>query len=131
MRPISNHFEKVLHAPLKNKMWSWGAAAEDGSIVFRCWNDEWVTRDGKQYMQVDWGSVCNGGIERRMHLHMVTHHKIPCYAVLAVVKDPTATPRKILTYKDTELLELGNELVTLTINDRPVQCLEIKGRKML
>lgn len=112
MRNITDHFAKVLKAPLHNNMWSWGAVGEDGRVYLRCWNDEVIKYEGKTFIVVNRGTNRSlGAPERRRHLALVVAGA-PCRAVMCVAKDVRAVPRVIASYQP-ELWILGNELVTI------------------
>jgi hypothetical protein len=125
MRNISDHFDKVLKAPLNNIRWSWGAVGADGRVYLRSWSDEVYRHDGSWYVAVDWPDLHDlGAHERREHLAMVTAGT-PCVAVICRAVDDKATPRVIADYKDNELWVLDSEPVMI----KGANCLRVTGRE--
>jgi hypothetical protein len=113
MRSMENYFAKVLKAPLHNHVWSWGAVGEDGAVYLRCWQDEVIRRDGKTLVMVlhDQDAASNGATERKSHLEKVAGGA-PCFAVICVAKDPKASPRKIVSYRE-DLWRLGSDTILI------------------
>jgi hypothetical protein len=72
-RPITEHFAKVLKAPLCNRMWSSGAVRSDGAIFLRCWDDE--INNGVALLGSFYDHGHNGGVKRRKHIVSLRH---PC-----------------------------------------------------
>ena len=94
---ISEYFEKVLEAPLKNRQWSWGA--ENGKAVFlRSWVPEY---DGRRVYVLgerdDYGSPGYG--ERIQHIEAIKSG-VPGFVVLLEPVDPTAEKWTIKRFEE-------------------------------
>jgi hypothetical protein len=92
---ISSFFES-LGAPLKNVGWSWGAERRDGAIFLRGWEDHRFTDADGEDVVVAHSTGVNAGA--------------PCFVVMCIAKDVTATPREIESF-DTRQLIVGGKVV--------------------
>ncbi|GAB2518641.1 hypothetical protein [Microbulbifer agarilyticus] len=94
---ISEYFEKVLEAPLKNRQWSWGAE-NDHAVFLRSWVPEY---DGHRVYVLgdrdDYGSP--GYRERIQHIESIKSGK-PGYVVLLEPVDPTAEKWTIKRFEE-------------------------------
>lgn len=94
-RPITEHFARVLKAPLCNPMWSWGAVRDDGAVFLRCWDDE--IKKGVALLGSSYDHGHNGGVERRKHIKLIEAGATGYVVVLTAV-DKNASPRSIEAY---------------------------------
>ena len=124
---ITKFFED-LGAPLTNWQWSWGAVREDGTVIFRVWDDEMIVDDGREYAVLDspghWDSRL-GAIERQEQMALV-RGGAPCYLVLLSGIDLQKSPRKrkITGFNHHQLL-VGGRIVE---RDGGLTLIEIVGR---
>lgn len=89
--------------PLRNVRWSWGAHAGD-TVVLRTWDDEFslkgrtvrVLREPSARQM----SESYGLDERISHLKQLWGGGLAGYTVIAMVKDPGASPREIKDFRD-------------------------------
>jgi hypothetical protein len=75
-RTISQHFERVLIAPLVNVNWSWGSQrSSDGTIFLRCGDNDFKFKNGRYYITVYHHNADNklGRVERKRHIDMITN----------------------------------------------------------
>jgi len=115
MRLTITKFFDDLGAPLTNQQWSWGAVREDGTVIFRVWDDEMIVEDdGREYAVLEspghWNSRL-GSIERMGQTDLV-RAGAPCCLVL-LKGDPDWKPpqkRKIISFNRHELL-IGGRIV--------------------
>lgn len=105
-----------LGAPLKNKMWSWGAIRESDQTVFlRVWQDgtkKFKQFDGKYYTwisDVDDADQSLGANERRQQVAMIRGGSTT-YMVMCQAEDDEAMVRVVLGYDD-ETLHLGGAVI--------------------
>lgn len=114
--PSITDFFKILGAPLKNPMWSWGAQREnDGTIFLRAWQDEKLRIDNAHYVMIfnksisdhEWDS--NGIRERLHHIEQIKLGN-KSYIVMIRAVDTSAIPRKIASFNSKEVFE-GGEII--------------------
>ena len=70
-----SEFFKRLGAPLHNIVWSWGAVAEDGTVILRCWSHEVrIVEEKYQYIVLDdaYSRRAGGYSERVRHLQLIS-----------------------------------------------------------
>jgi len=110
--PISEFFRQILNAPLRNRIWSWGAVREsDGAIFLRCWSDKIIEIDGGHAIEVlrlgkNLPRRKPGRVERERHVELLKSGHV-AYAVVLTAMDVRAAPRRIQTYNDQSLFRLG------------------------
>lgn len=94
---ISEYFERVLEAPLKNRQWSWGAES-DHAVFLRSWIPEY---DGRRVYVLgdrdDYGSAGYG--ERIQHIESIKSGK-PGYVVFLEPVDPKAKKWTIKRFEE-------------------------------
>ena len=98
-------FFKRLGAPLYNTLWSWGAQAEDGTVILRCWAHEVRKVDGKyQYIVLDESyTKKNGYTERVNHLELIRNGAQ--FRIVSVTDVDSKKPTgKIKQYKSDALM---------------------------
>jgi len=104
---INAFFKDVLHAPVSNIRWSWGAVDERARRVFlRLWRMDIANLDGHQAIQVlgDWKTSSHGLKERIRHIDLVRGG----YAAYAVVCDKDSQDAGVIRSFDRDtLLRLG------------------------
>jgi hypothetical protein len=101
---ITRFFE-YLGAPLKNKVWSWGACSLKGNdVVLRVWTDECTDFDLKRYVVLTnferFGHTKKPGWRERLrHLEMIKQGTRPILVFCRAV-DPSSKPRRIAGFDD-------------------------------
>ena len=103
-------FFHLLGAPMVNHRWSWGAEAHDGTIYLCLWKDRIEQRaDGRWALALNAGGNrnSNGWRERLQHVGMISGGA-PAMGVYCVSKAPPGRPRKMTTFNDEYLLQLGD-----------------------
>lgn len=102
-------FFTALDAPLRNRMWSWGALTDStNAVVFRVWDDESETINGKLHFRLTKHSLFQGLDARRTmgyreRLEHIQIAKSMCRAFFVYVipeEDQTIQPRTIVGYHD-------------------------------
>ena len=102
-------FFHLLGAPMVNDRWSWGARAHDGTIYLCIWKDRIEQRaDGRWALALNTGGNrnSNGWHERVRHVGMISAGA-PAMGIYCVSKTSSARPRKMTTFNDEYLLQLG------------------------
>lgn len=104
---INAYFHHVLHAPVANVRWSWGAVDERTRRVFlRLWRTDMETFAGTRSIRVLSNNQSNrpGRSERVRHLELIRSG----YAAFAVICDKESSEaRRILSFDHDQLLRLG------------------------
>ena len=122
-------FYKRLKAPLANIQWSWGAQAEDGTVILRGWLHEVRKIDGKyQYLVLDdsWNDTSPlGYAERIKHLKLI-EEGAKIRIVSMIVKDATQQIPHIKQYKSDALM-IGTKI----IRDGTLTYVEVDGIEKL
>lgn len=106
MVSISEFFRTDLNAELRNVRWSWGAIDHSsGNVFLRVWSDQFLYRNGSQYVLVlgDWKSNRQGFKEREIHLEAISQGSRG-YGVVCVAVDEGSRNRKIKYYDPDNLL---------------------------
>lgn len=88
---------ELFGATLKNGRWSWDGTRTNGAVVFIGWKDRAV-HDGPTLVscRLEIGADDSpGASERAKHIEAVLAAGGDAFLALAIVKDPTATPREI------------------------------------
>lgn len=107
---ITDFFQKKLGVRLNNTRWSWGAMDVGTNQVFlRIWENE-IQPDGDgQKVQVFWKhyeAKTGGSSERARHIEAIKNGARGI-GVIATAFEPNAVPRKIKSFDEHTLLELG------------------------
>ncbi len=123
---ITPFFSDVLHAKLKNQVWSWGAHDETSNRVFlRVWDDQVEKRRGVERVRVDGKSAPGspGRNERRAHLEAI-RRGAEAYGVLCRAQDTNPVgSRRIKDFDENALVRFSRifeegDTVFAEINDR-------------
>ncbi len=108
---ITRFFKEVLHAPLANARWSWGAIESNSNRVFlRVWKDQVEPHVDGERVQVNWNHRVSKslGYDERSKQVEALRKGAQGIGILCDATDPqTATIRKIARFNEDLLLELG------------------------
>ena len=122
-------FYKRLKAPLANVQWSWGAQAEDGTVILRSWAHQVRKVDGKsQHLMLDDSWINTGPLgyaERLRHLKLI-EDGAKVRIVSMIVKDATQRILQIKQYKSDALM-IGTKI----IRDGALTYVEVDGIEKL
>ena len=108
---ITKHFKK-LGAPLKNRVWSWGAISNQSSEIFlRVWQDEIRIIEGKTCVRLTdiskFGGTSDLGYRERLEHIKGVAQGYKCYLIFCVAKDTSVSPRKISSFIESEIFSTG------------------------
>ena len=114
MNPAIAKFFLSLGAPLKNIRWSWGAIHPvDGAVFLRVWQDRKFVENRVMFMMVTHNEMYQGiddnnlgYCERREHIAAISVGA-PCYMVMCLAVDPSASPRQIKSFNSVDLFVGG------------------------
>jgi hypothetical protein len=111
---LSTFFTK-LGAPLANVRWSWGSVRPDGSVVLRVWQDRTKKFDDKLCVQLthlekygDGRGADNLGYSERLEHLQLIRNGAKAILVMCLAKDPTASPREILSFNKEDVFIGGS-----------------------
>ncbi len=133
---ITRYFAEILHAPVVNPAWSWGAESQTSrALFFRIWVDH--IDGGSVQVAWPWVAKTNGGLERRRHLDLMKSGR-PTFGVIctAVKTNTGGKKRTIKKFEKQEFLRLGlpmhedeNGVLWATIEDQVTlaQLMQISG----
>lgn len=105
--PITEFFNQ-LDAPLRNRMWSWGALTTlKNEVVLRVWWDERKVLDDKFYFRLTMHSLFDGldarrtmGFRERLEHIQIAQSKGRAFFVYVIPDNSTVQPRTISGYHE-------------------------------
>ena len=110
---ISEFFQR-LGAPLHNIVWSWGAVAEDGTVILRCWMHELRKVDGKYQHEVLDLAYRNlnapGYLERLNHIRLINDGAN--VRIVTVTDVDPINPQGNIRYYNSNALMIGTRIFT-------------------
>ena len=110
-------FFESLGAPLSNSPWSWGARRQDGAIFLRQWESDVFAEDGQEYAIVADNAPSTadrrslGWKERQRYIQAIRSGS-PCFLVIVVAEDVTASPRTVRSFNVREIVVTDGSLTS-------------------
>ncbi len=128
---IKAHMEKLRH-PMKNHVNCWGGQNdEQRSVVLLIWQDQFLTVDGKRYVEIQRSPEKQieaddrvGRSDRERHIRLVKDEGYDCFLINQIAVDPKASPRSRHGFQDRSLFKAG-QIIEIE-NGRRV--IEVVGR---